>query len=61
MLEPPGDDDVDDDPGFAFYRAKAAEERAEASVEDEMDPIEASEERQAAMELERMKRPNEWE
>jgi hypothetical protein len=59
MLEPPGDEDADEGPGFAFEETRAAEERAEASVDDEMDPTEASEERQAAMESERMKRPNE--
>src|ERR1700682_4897271 len=38
MLEPPGDEDADEDPGFAFEETRAAEERAEASVDDERDP-----------------------
>jgi hypothetical protein len=53
MLEPPGDDDVELDP--TFDETKAAAERAAASIDEAMDPIEASEERQAAMEIEAMK------
>ncbi|WP_035546114.1 hypothetical protein [Burkholderia sp. 9120] len=55
MLEPPGDDDGG--PGAAVGEAKAATERATASVDDTMDPIEASEERNAALENEGMRGP----
>ncbi|MGF6657786.1 hypothetical protein OKW34_008376 [Paraburkholderia youngii] len=54
MLQPPGDSDDDFD---AMAETKAAAESAMASVDDAMDPIEASEERNAAMESESMKRP----
>ena len=53
MLEPPGDDDAEFDPDFD--ETKAAAERAAASIDEAMDPIEASEERNAAMEIEAMK------
>jgi hypothetical protein len=58
MLEPPPEDDLDDDfdPGFGTTRLAA--ERAQFSIEDEMDPTEASEEWHAAMESEAMKRLN---
>jgi hypothetical protein len=56
MLEPPGDDDGDE-PGAAVDEAKAATERATASVDEAMDPIEASEERNAALESEGMRGP----
>jgi hypothetical protein len=54
MLEPPDNDEEDFDD--SADDAKAAAERAAAFIEDEaMDPIEASEERNAAMESEAMK------
>lgn len=56
MLEPPGDDE-DDELDLTADETKAAAERAAASVDEAMDPIEASEERNAAMEAERMKGP----
>ena len=52
-LEPTGDDDGEFDPDFD--ETKAAAERAAASIDEAMDPIEASEERNAAMEIEAMK------
>jgi hypothetical protein len=54
MLEPPGDDDE----GFseATDDARNDAERASASIDETMDAIEASEERNAAMESEAMKR-----
>lgn len=54
MLEPPSNDEDEelDDP---IDEAKAAAERAAASIDEAMDPIEASEERNAAMESEAMK------
>lgn len=58
MLEPPQDDDIDDDVDSNFDTARLAAERAQFSIEDEMDPTEASEEWQAAMESEVMKRLN---
>lgn len=58
MLEPPTDEDTDDDFGPDFNGTRHAAERAQSSIEDEMDPIEASEEWQAAMESEAMKRLN---
>jgi hypothetical protein len=58
MLQPPGDDNGDNDPVDASAdEAKATTERATALVDEAMDPIEASEELNAAMELESMKRP----
>jgi hypothetical protein len=55
MLQPPGDDgDEFDDPPD---ETKEAAERAMGSVEEEMDATEASEEWNAAMELEIMKGP----
>ncbi|MFM0500546.1 hypothetical protein [Paraburkholderia caffeinilytica] len=53
MLEPPGDDDAEFDP--IFDETKAVAERAAASIDESMDPIEASEELHAAMEIEAMK------
>ncbi|MEM5339736.1 hypothetical protein [Paraburkholderia azotifigens] len=55
MLAPP----VGDDEGFdeTVDDARALTERASASVEESMDPIEASEERNAAAESEGMKGP----
>ena len=53
MLEPPSNDEEErDDPAD---ETKAAAERAAASIDEAMDPIEASEERNAAMESEAMK------
>jgi hypothetical protein len=53
MLEPPSDDE-----GFGDTadETKADAERAAAAIDEAMDPIEASEERNAAMESEAMKR-----
>ncbi|NIF44913.1 hypothetical protein F3J14_29435 [Burkholderia sp. Tr-862] len=61
MLHPPGDGDEDGD-GIGDVaspadEARAAAERATASIDDEMDPIEANEEWNAAMESEAMKGP----
>lgn len=56
MLEPPGGDD-DDEPDAVARETKAAAERAAASVDEAMEPIEASEERNAAMEVELMRSP----
>lgn len=53
MLDPPGDEEDDSFAGTIDYVAAA--ERAAASVDEEMDPVEASEERNAAMESEAMK------
>ena len=55
MLQPPGYDNGD--VGAAADEMKAANERATASVDEAMDPIEADEERNAAMESEWMKGP----
>jgi len=55
MLEPPSDDD--EGLGATADEMKAAAERAAASIDEAMEPIEASEERNAAMESEAMKRP----
>jgi len=53
MLAPPGNDD--EELGAAADETKAAAERATASIDEAMEPIEASEERNAAMETEGMK------
>jgi hypothetical protein len=53
MLQPPADDNDDFD--ATAGETKAAAERAMASVDEAMEPIEASEERNAAMESESMK------
>ena len=53
MLEPPGDDEEELDD--AAFEMKAAAERAAASIDEDIEPIEASEERNAAMESEIMK------
>jgi len=55
MLHPPSDGD--DDVASPADEARAAAERAEASIDDAMDPIEANEEWNAAMESEAMKGP----
>jgi hypothetical protein len=55
MLEPPGDDDGE--PDDTLDETKAATERAIASVDETMEPIEASEERNAAMETQGMRGP----
>lgn len=56
MLEPPSEDDADDDFGPDFGSARTSAERAQFSIDDETNPIEASEEWHAAMESETMKR-----
>ena len=53
MLEPPGDDE--EEFGETADEMKAAAERAAAAVDEDMEPIEASEERNAALEAEVMK------
>lgn len=58
MLEPPGDEEAGGDLDADFGDARTAAERAQYSVDDEINPIEASEEWQAAMESETMKRLN---
>lgn len=55
MVQPPGDDYDEFD--VAADETKAAAERAMLSVDDAMEPIEADEERNAAMESEGMKGP----
>jgi len=57
MLEPPSEDDDEDDFGanLSLDQTKAVAERAASAIEDIIDPIEASEERNAAMESEAMK------
>ena len=55
MLEPPGDDEEEFDDTAS--EMKAAAERAAASIDEDIEPIEASEERNAAMESEIMKGP----
>jgi hypothetical protein len=54
MLEPPGEDD--EGASAATGDARADAERASASIDEAMDPTCASEERNAAMEAEAMKR-----
>lgn len=56
MLEPPGEDEAGDDFDPEFGDARTAAERAQYSIDDEINPIEASEEWQAAMDSETMKR-----
>lgn len=58
MLEPPSDEEAGDDLDPEFGEARTAAERAQYSIDDEINPIEASEEWQAAMESETMKRLN---
>jgi hypothetical protein len=53
MLVPPSDDD--EELGTTADETKAAAERVTASIDETMDPIEASGERNAAMEIEGMK------
>jgi len=55
MQEPPIDDEPE--PGATADETEECAERAAASIDEEMDPIEASEERKAAMEAELMKGP----
>lgn len=55
MLEPP--DNEDGGLGATVDETRAATERATASIDETMEPIEASEERNAAMETEGMKAP----
>src|ERR1700737_2020546 len=53
MLEPPGNDDGG--LGAPVDETKAATERATASIDETMEPVEACEERNAAMETESMR------
>jgi hypothetical protein len=53
MLVPPSNDD--EELGAAADETKAAAERATAAIDETMEPIEASEERNAAMETEGMR------
>ena len=53
MLKPPSNDEEEFDD--SADDTKAAAERAASSIDETMDPIEASEERNAAMESEAMK------
>ncbi|MBY4771701.1 hypothetical protein [Burkholderia ambifaria] len=55
MLDPPPNDD--EEPEADIEETKLACEYALASVDDAMEPVSASEERQAVMESEEMKRP----
>jgi len=55
MLKPPSDDEEGLDATASEMRGAA--ERAAASIDEDMEPIEASEERKAAMESEVMKGP----
>jgi hypothetical protein len=55
MLEPP--DNEDEGLGATVDETRAATERATASIDETMEPIEASEERNAAMETEDMRGP----
>ncbi|MGF6604103.1 hypothetical protein P3T23_008858 [Paraburkholderia sp. GAS448] len=55
MLEPPGNDGGES--SATVDETIAATERATASIDEAMDPIEASEERNAAMETEGMRGP----
>jgi hypothetical protein len=55
MLSPP--DNENGEPGATVDETRAATERATASIDEDMEPIEASEERNAAMETEGMKGP----
>ncbi|ALL69731.1 hypothetical protein K788_0006194 (plasmid) [Paraburkholderia caribensis MBA4] len=55
MLAPPVEEDEASDP--AFTETRSATERAIASLDESMEPVEASEERNAAIEAEGMKRP----
>lgn len=56
MLEPPSEDENEEDLGDDFGSARTVAERAQFSIEDETNPIEASEEWHAAIESETMKR-----
>lgn len=55
MLRPPRNEDSES--GATVDETKAATERAAASIDEAMEPIEASEERNAAMETEGMRGP----
>ncbi|MGV2288097.1 hypothetical protein AAHK20_05225 [Trinickia sp. YCB016] len=55
MLEPPRDEDGE--PGATVDETRSATERAAASIDETMEPIEANEERNAAMETEGMRGP----
>lgn len=54
MLEPPGEDE-EEESGTSLGHTRVAAERAAAVVDDAVDPIEISEELNAARELEAMK------
>jgi len=56
MLAPPDDEDEAFSGDFDYDHSAA--ERATASLDESMEPIEASEERHAATEAEAMKRPS---
>lgn len=56
MLEPPGEEEADDNSDPDYDSARTTAERAQFSVDDETNPIEASEEWHAAIESETMKR-----
>ncbi|BCG02075.1 hypothetical protein PPGU19_066430 (plasmid) [Paraburkholderia sp. PGU19] len=55
MLAPPVDEDGVS--GATLTEARSVTERAIASLDESMEPVEASEERNAAIEAEGMKRP----
>jgi hypothetical protein len=55
MLAPPVEDD--EVSGAALDETRSATERATGSLDEAMEPVEASEERNAAIEAEGMKRP----
>ncbi|TXC85495.1 hypothetical protein [Paraburkholderia azotifigens] len=55
MLKPPGNED--EGLGATVDETRAAAERATASIDETMEPIEADEERNAAMETEGMRGP----
>ena len=55
MLAPPVEEDEASD--AAFTETRSATERALGSLDESMEPVEASEQRNAAIEAEGMKRP----
>ena len=55
MLSPPSSEDFG--LGSTFDDTRSASERADSSIDDAMEPVEASEERNAAMEIESMRHP----
>ena len=56
MLEPPPSEEEEEELDGTVDELKAVAERAAAAVDEDMEPIEASEERNAARESEGMKR-----